>query len=79
VDLHGFIKALDSELKESGQSIVLFHMRSTVLVEGVVLAVTAVEQDLEGRNDVGMHGADPDTPKKEGVQGTPDMAAILRG
>jgi hypothetical protein len=58
---------------------VLLHMGSTVLVEGVVLAVTAVQQGLEGRNDVAVHGADPVTPKEEGVQGTPDLVAILRG
>jgi hypothetical protein len=43
MDLHGFVKALDSKLEESGQSIVLLHEHSTVLVEGVVLAVAAVE------------------------------------
>ncbi len=80
MDLHGFVEALDSRLEESGQSIVLLHVRSTVLVKGVVLAaIAAVEQGLEGQNDVGVHGADPVTPKEEGVQGTPDLAAILRG
>ena len=57
----------------------LLHVRSTVLVKGVVLAVTAVEQGLESQNDVGVHGADPVTPEKEDVQGRPDLAAILRG
>ncbi len=54
-------------------------MCSTALVEGVVLAVTALVQGLEGQNDVAVHGADPVTPEEEGVQGTPDLAAILCG
>jgi hypothetical protein len=79
MDLHFLVEALDSILKESGQSIVLFHMGSTVLVEVVVLAVTTVEQCLEGQDDVGVHCVDPVTPEEEDVQGTPDLAAILRG
>ncbi len=57
----------------------LLHVGSTVLVEVVVLAVTAVVQCLEGRHDVAVHGADPVNPEEEGVQGTPDLMAILRG
>jgi hypothetical protein len=67
VDLHGFINILNSELKESGQSIVLLHVDSTVLVEVVVLAVTTVEQGFEGQDDVAVHGVDPVTPKEEGA------------
>jgi hypothetical protein len=48
MDLHFLVKVLDSMNEESGQSIVLLHMASAVLVEVVVLAVTAVEQCLEG-------------------------------
>ncbi len=72
-------EVLDSIFLESGQSVVLLHVGSTVLVEVVVLAVTDVEQRLEGRDDVRAHGVDPVTPKEEGVQGPPDLAAILRG
>jgi hypothetical protein len=79
MDLHFLVKALDSILDESEQSVVLLHVGSTVLVEVVVLAVTAVEQCLEGQDDVGVHSVDPVTPEEEGVQGTPDLAAILRG
>jgi hypothetical protein len=79
MDLRDLVDVLNSELKESGQSIVLLHVRSTVLVEVVVLAVTAVEQCLEGQNDVVVHCADPVTPKEEGVQGTLDLTAIPRG
>ena len=79
MDLHGFVNILDSKLEENGQSIVLLHVRSTVLVKVVVHAVTTVEQGLEGQNDVAVHGADPVTLKEEGVQGTPDLAAILCG
>ena len=57
----------------------MLHVHSTVLIEGVVLAVAAVEQGLEGRNDVAVHGADPVTSEEEGVQGTPDLALILCG
>jgi hypothetical protein len=32
MDLHGYIDVLNSELEESGQSIVLLHMHSTLLV-----------------------------------------------
>ena len=79
MDLHGFVNVLNSELKESGQSIVLFHVHSTVLVKVVILAVTTVEQGLEGQHDVAVYGADLVTPKEEGVQGAPDLAVILRG
>ncbi len=79
MDLHGFVDVLNSELEESDQSIVLLHVRSTVLVKDVVLVVTTVEQGLEGQIDVAVHGADPVTPKEEGVQSTPDLEAILRG
>ena len=79
VSLHVLSHIQDSKLNKSGQSIVLLHVSSTVLVEVVVLAVTTVEQGLEGRNDVTVHGADPVTPEEEGVQGTPDLLAILRG
>ena len=48
MDLHGFVDILDFELKESGQLIVLLQKRSTVLVKAVVLAITTVEQGLEG-------------------------------
>jgi hypothetical protein len=79
MDLHGFFKVLGSKLKESGQSIVLLHVRSAVFVKVVVLAVTAVEQGLEGRNDVAVHGGDPVSPEEEGMKGLPGLAAILRG
>jgi hypothetical protein len=79
IDLHGFVDVLNSELEESGQSIVLLQVRSKVLVKVVVLVVTTVEHGLEGRHDVALHGADPVTPEEEGVQGTPDLAAILHG
>ncbi len=79
MDLHFLVEVLDFIFLESGQSIVLLHVGSTVLVEVVVLAVTAVEQRLEGRDDVRVHGVDPVTPKEEGVQGPPDLAAILLG
>jgi hypothetical protein len=42
MDLHGLVEVLNSKLKESGQSIVLLHVRSTVLVKVVVLVVTTV-------------------------------------
>ena len=57
----------------------LLHVCSTVLVKVVILAVTTVEQGLESQNDVAVHGADPVNPKEEGVQSTPDLAAILHG
>jgi hypothetical protein len=78
MDLHGFVDVLNSELEESGQSIVQLYVRSTVLVKGVVLAVTTVEQGLEGQNDVAVHDGDPVTPEEEGVKGTTGLAAILR-
>ena len=67
MDLHVLAHILDSKLKLSGQSIVLLHVGSTVLVESVIIAVTTLEQVLEGRNDVTVHGADLVTPKEEGV------------
>jgi hypothetical protein len=79
MDLHFLVKVLDPMLEESGQSIVLLHVGSAVLVEVVVLVVIAVEQCLEGQDDVGVHSVDPVTPEEEGVQGTPDLAAIMRG
>ena len=79
MDLHGFGNVLNSELKESSKLIVLLHVCSTVLVKVVILAVTTVEQGLEGQNDVAVHGADPVNPKEESVQSTPDLAAILHG
>ncbi len=79
MDLHFLVEVLDSIFLESGQLVVLLHVGSTVLVEVVVLKVTSVEQRLEGRDDVRVHGVDPVTHKEEGVQGPPDLAAILRG
>ncbi len=64
MDLYGFVKVQNSKLNESGQSIVLLFVRSTVLVKVVDLAVTTVEQGLEGQNDVSVHGADPVTPEE---------------
>ena len=40
MDLHGYFDVLNSELEESGQSIVQLHVYSTVLVKVVVLVVT---------------------------------------
>ena len=79
MDLHGFVDILNSKLEESGQSIVLLHVCSTVLIKVVVLAITTVEQGLEDQNDAPVHGADPVTPEEEGVKGTSDLAAILCG
>ena len=64
MDLHVLAHILDSVLKEIVQLIVLLHMGSTVLVKGVILAVTTVAQVLEGQNDVTVHGAELVTPKE---------------
>jgi hypothetical protein len=50
-----------------------------IVVEVVVLAVAIIEQVLEGCNDVTVHDVNLVTPKEMGVEGTPDMVAVLGG
>jgi hypothetical protein len=79
VDLHVLVNALYPILLECGQSIVLLHVGSAILVEVPVLEVALVGQYLEVPDDFRVHGVNPVLPKEEGVQGAPDLAAILRG
>ncbi len=58
-------------------AVVLCHMGKIILVEVPILAVSLIDLQLEGQEDVVNHGVDLVSPKEMGMKGTIHLAPIL--
>ncbi len=61
MDLHCFSQILNIIFRKGEKLVVLLHVGSTILVEGIVLVVAT--QILEGQDDVVVHGINLVPPK----------------
>ena len=58
-------------------AVVLCHMGETILVEVEVLAVTLIDFQLEGREDVANHGVDLVSPQMASILGCREFLHML--
>jgi hypothetical protein len=77
MDLHALFKWGYTMLHKRCVVVVLLHMGKTILFEVEILAVTLIDFQLEGQEDVIVHGVDLLSPKEVGMKGAIHLTSIL--